>query len=199
MVLGEVVVRGVLICRGARLVPATDGWVFFGQGATLGLALQGLAMLAGRALGAPWLPAAEGLAWLRAHASRDAVVWADNPSLLLSAFGELRLYHENGLYSPRARRVGPSREPWPERVALQQRLLSRPDAAAVAEARRAMGPGPRLLLVADAVRPRIEAGFVVASVGAVRSHLLFPGDLFTRRFRNGALHVYEAREGDPHR
>ena len=157
------------------------------------------------ATSAAWTPSSveldysEGLAWLRAHASRDAVVWADNPSLLLSAFGELRLYHENGLYSARARRVGPSREPWPERVALQQRLLRRPDEAAVAEARRAMGPGPRLLVVADAVQSRVEAGFVVASVGAVPSHLLLPDDLFTRRFRNGALHVYEAREGDPHR
>jgi hypothetical protein len=141
----------------------------------------------------------EGLAWLRTHASRDAVVWADNPSLLLSAFAEVRLYYENGLYSARAWRVGPSREPWPERVALQQRLLRRPDDDAVAEARRAVGPGPRLLVVADAVQSRVEAGFVVASVGGVPSHPLLPDELFTRRFRNGALHVYEAREGDPQR
>jgi hypothetical protein len=157
------------------------------------------------AAAAAWTPSpverdySEGLAWLRAHASRGAVVWADNPSLLLSAFGEVRLYHENGLYSARAWRVGPSREPWPERVALQERLLRRPDAAAVAEARRAVGPGPRLLVVADAVQSRVEAGLVVASLGAVPPRFLLPEELFTRRFRNGALHVYEAREDDPRR
>jgi hypothetical protein len=84
-------------------------------------------------------------------------------------------------------------------VALQQRLLRRPDDDAVAEARRAVGPGPRLLVVADAVQSRIQAGFVVASVGGVPSRLLLPDELFARRFRNGALHVYEAREGDRRR
>jgi hypothetical protein len=138
----------------------------------------------------------DGLAWLRAHASRDAVVWADNPSLLLSGIGEVRLYHENGLYSARAWRVGPSREPWPERVALQERLLRRPDAATVAEARRAAGQGPRLLVVADAVQSRVEAGLVVASIGPVPPRFLLPEELFARRFRNGAMHVYEAREDE---
>jgi hypothetical protein len=153
------------------------------------------------AAAAAWTPSpvereySEGLAWLRAHATRDAVVWADNPSLLLSAFGEVRLYHENGLYSARAWRVGPSREPWPERVALQERLLRRPDGATVAEARRAVGPGPRLLVVADFVQSRVEAGLVVAALGAVPPRALLSEELFTRRFRNGALHVYEAREG----
>jgi hypothetical protein len=154
---------------------------------------------------AAWRPSpverdyAAGLAWLRAHASRGAVVWADNPSLLLSAFGEVRLYYENGLYSARAWRVGPSREPWPERVALQERLLRRPDAAAVAEARRAVGPGPRLLVVADAVQSRVEGGLVVATLATVPPHFLLPEELFARRFRNGAMHVYEARESDPRR
>jgi hypothetical protein len=136
----------------------------------------------------------DGLAWLRAHASRDAVVWADNPSLLLSGIGEVRLYHENGLYSARAWRVGPLHEPWPERVALQERLLRRPDTATVAEARHAVGQGPRLLVVADAVQSRIEAGLVVASIGPVPPGVLLPEELFARRFRNGAMHVYEARE-----
>jgi hypothetical protein len=136
---------------------------------------------------------ADGLAWLRAHATRDAVVFADNPSLLLSALGELRLYYENGLYSARAWRVGPGREPWPERVALQERLLRRPDAGAVAEARRAVGPGPRLIVVADAVQSRVEAGFALASLGPVPPRRLFPEELFARRFVNGAVQVYEAR------
>jgi hypothetical protein len=157
------------------------------------------------ATAAAWTPSpverdySEGLAWLRAHASHDAVVWADNPSLFLSAYGEVRLYYENGLYSARAWRVGPSQEPWPERVELQERLLRRPDAAAVAEARRAVGAGPRLLVVADAVQSRVEAGLVVASLGAVPTRLLLPEGLFTRRFRNGAMHVYEAREDEPPR
>jgi len=139
----------------------------------------------------------EGLAWLRDRASQDAVVFADNPSLLLSAFGEIRLYYETGLYTARAWQVGPSREPWPERAALQERLLRRPDAAAVAEARRVVGPGPRLLVAADAVASRVESGFVLASPGPVPQRRLFPADLFDLRFANRALHVYEAREPAP--
>ena len=110
---------------------------------------------------------ARGLGWLRAHASRDAVVFADNPSLLLSAFGEVRLYYETGLYTARAWEVGPEREPWPERAALQERLLRRPDPDAVAEAQargRSAGPAAggrrrrpvahRLGLRARLARPR---------------------------------------------
>ena len=136
---------------------------------------------------------AQALAWLRAHASRDAVVFADNPSLLLSAFGEVRLYYESGLYTARAWELGPAREAWPERVALQERLLRRPDPDAIAEARRAIGAHARLLVVADAVQSRIESGFVLASPGPVPRRRLFPEALFELRFANPTLHVYEAR------
>jgi hypothetical protein len=136
---------------------------------------------------------AQALAWLRARASRDAVVFADNPSLLLSAFGEVRLYYESGLYTARAWQVGPSREAWPERAALQERLLRRPDPDAIREARRAIGADARLLVVADAVQSRIESGFVLASPGPVPGRRLFPEALFELRFANPTLHVYEAR------
>ena len=140
---------------------------------------------------------AAGLAWLRAHASRDAVVFADNPSLLLSAIGEVRLYYENGFYTARAWQAGPSREPWPERVALQQRLLRRPDAGAIAEARRALGPGPRLLVAADAVPSRVEAGFVYATPGPVPPRRFFPAELFERPYLSATLQVYEALAAAP--
>ena len=136
---------------------------------------------------------AAGLAWLRANASRDTVVWADNSSLLLSALGEVRLFYENGTYSARAWRVAEGQEPWPERVELQERLLRRPDAAALAEARRATGPGRRLLVVADSVQSSVEEGVVGASLGAVPRRRLFPKSLFELRFVNGAMQVYEAR------
>jgi hypothetical protein len=137
----------------------------------------------------------QGLAWLRRHASRDAVVFADNPSLLLSAVGEVRLYYETGLYTARGweKRWAGELDPFPERMALQARLLRRPDAAALAEARRAAGPGPRLLVVADAVQSRIDSGFVRAAPGAVPPWHFFPEDLFERSFLNGAMQVYEAR------
>jgi hypothetical protein len=137
----------------------------------------------------------EGLDWLRVHASRDAVVFADNPSLVLSAIGEVRLFYENGTYTARARRTSPAQEPWPERRVLLERLR-RPDAAVVAAARRAVGPGPRLLVVADAVLTRIEGGFVWTRPGPVPRRPLFPGSLFERRYANAALHVYEAREAE---
>ena len=133
------------------------------------------------------------LAWLRVHATRDAVVFADNPSLLLSAFGEVRLYYETGLYTARSWLVGPGREPWPERAALQVRVLRRPDAAAVAEAGRTIGPTARLLVVADSVQSRIDGGFVVAAIGPVPGRRLLPESLFELRFANAAVHVYEAR------
>jgi len=136
---------------------------------------------------------ARALAWLRAQASRDAVVFADNPSLLLSAFGEVRLYYESGLYTARAREAGSSPEPFPERAALQERLLRRPDGDAVEAARRAIDPRARLVIVADAVQSRVEAGFVLAAPRPVPRRRLFPEALFDLRFVNPAMHVYEAR------
>jgi hypothetical protein len=136
---------------------------------------------------------ADGLAWLRAHAARDAVVFADNPSLLLSGMGETRLFYENGLFTARAAQAGPSRDPWPERTALQERLLRRPDAAAVAQARRAAGEASRLLVVADSVQSRIESGYVFAAPGEVPPRRFFPEPLFERAFANGAMQVYVAR------
>lgn len=137
---------------------------------------------------------ARGLAWLRGHAAHDAVIFADNPSLLLSALGEVRLYYETGLYTARSWEVGPAREPFPERARLQQRLLRRPDREAIAEARRAVASRARLLIVADAVQSSIVAGFVRAAPGPVPARRLFPEALFERRFANAAMHVYEARE-----
>jgi hypothetical protein len=136
---------------------------------------------------------AAGLAWLRVHASRDAVVFADNRSLLLSAIGEARLYYENGVYTARAWQRGPSADPWPERTAVQERLLRRPDEEAVAAGRRAAGDALRLVVVADYVPSRVESGFVLASPGPVPDVRFFPESLFERRFANGAMQVYEAR------
>ena len=139
---------------------------------------------------------AAGLEWLRAHAT-DGVVFADDPSFLLSALGEVRLYYENGLFTARGLGAAGSGEPFPERAALQQRLLRRPDAAVVAEARRAVGPRSRLLVVADAVQSRIEAGLIYAAPAPVPPRLFFPDELFARPFANGAMHVYEARDSAP--
>jgi hypothetical protein len=136
---------------------------------------------------------AAGLAWLRAHAAADAVVWADNPSLLLSALGEVRLYYENGTYSARAWRVPEGEDPWPERTALQERVLRHPDAQVLAQARRAMGPGRRLLIVADSVQSSVDDGIVGPTLGPVSQRRLFPESLFDLRFVNGAMQVYEAR------
>ena len=67
-------------------------------------------------------------------------------------------------------------------------------ASTLAEARSVVGPGPRLLVVADAVASRVESGVVLASPGPVPRRRLFPADLFELRFANRSLHVYEARE-----
>jgi hypothetical protein len=139
-----------------------------------------------------------GLAWLRAHAG-DAVVFADDSSLLLSAVGEVRLFYENSVFTARGMGAGEPGEPFPERVALQQRVLRQPDTTAVAEARRAVGRGPRLLVVADFVPSRIESGLVLAEVRPLPSRPLLPEELFARRFANRAMHVYEAREEGPPR
>ena len=137
---------------------------------------------------------ATGLAWLRTHASRDCVVFADNPSLLLSGIGEVRLYYESGLFTARAWRAGPGREPWPERLALQERLLRRPDPGALGDARRAVGTGPRILVAADAVQSRIDGGFASADLRPVPPRLLFPPEIFERTYLSASLQVYQARE-----
>jgi hypothetical protein len=166
----------------------------------LGRALP--AAFRGDAASLAWAPSAAvrdygaGLDWLRANAAADAVVFADDRSLYLSAFGEVRLFYENGLYTARAWEVGPGVDPWPERTAVQQRLLRRPDPAAVAAARAAVGPGPRLLVVADYVPSRVESGIVLASPGPAASRGLFPDTLFAPLFANGAMQVYEVRAPD---
>jgi hypothetical protein len=189
--------------RSARDAAAAAVLALAALPAALGLAHTLPAAARADAAAAAWEPSpvlrdyADGLAWLRAHATHDAVVFADNPSLLLSGIGETRLYYENGIYTARAWQAGPSRDPWPERTAVQVRLLRRPDAAAVAESRRAAGSAARLLVVADYVSSRIEAGFVLASPGPVPPRRFFPESLFERRFVNGAMQVYEAREPAP--
>ena len=60
--LGQVLLPGVLLIRGARLGGGGDPWALLGQGATIGLALQAVAFLAGRALGLPWLTTAAAVA-----------------------------------------------------------------------------------------------------------------------------------------
>jgi hypothetical protein len=179
----------VAVALGLASLPAVVG---------LGRALPAASRADAASLG--WTPSpvlrdyAAGLRWLRANATAGAVVFADDPSLYLSAFGEVGLFYENGTYTTRAWRVGPGRDPWPERTVIQTRLLRQPDAAAIAEARRAVGYGPRLLVVADYVPSRVEAGIVIAAPGPAASRHLFPEALFARRFANGAMQVYEARE-----
>lgn len=133
---------------------------------------------------------ASGLAWLRTRAAENAVVFADNPSLFLSALGECRMFYESGLFSPRdplLRQVG---EPYPERAALQERLLRHPDRETVEEVQRMFPAGTAFRVVADAVQSRIAGGMVVASIEPVPARLLFPPHLFRLEFANGAMHVY---------
>jgi hypothetical protein len=181
---------GLVLCA----LPSVEGLV-----RTLPAGARATAFAATREPGPALSDFVAGLEWLRTHAAADGVVFADDPSFLLSALGEVRLYYENGLYTARGLGDGGSGEPFPERAGLQERLLRHPDAAAVAEARRALGRGPRLLVVADFVQSRVEAGLVIASVRPIPSRALLPNELFTRRFGNGAMHVYEAREDDPGR
>jgi hypothetical protein len=49
-------------------------------------------------------------------------------------------------------------------------------------------------VVADNVPSRVESGFVFAAPGPVPPRRFFPEALFERRFANGAMQVYEARE-----
>jgi hypothetical protein len=135
---------------------------------------------------------ASGLAWLRLHAATNGVVFADNPSLLLSALGECRMYYETGIYTPRAweRLWQGAQEAYPERAAFQETLLRRPTASTIA-ATRALFPQPaRILVVADNVQSRIEGGLVVVSVGPVPRRPLLPQAWFHPLFANDAMHVY---------
>jgi hypothetical protein len=133
-----------------------------------------------------------GLAWLRAHAARGAIVFADNPSLLLSAFGECQMYYETGLFTPRGweERWRGASEPYPERAAFQESLLRRPTAEVAAEARRLFPAPTEILVVADSVQSKIEAGFVVVDIGPVPGRPLLSPAFFRPAFTNHALHVY---------
>ncbi len=152
-----------------------------------------------RVLGPMLRDYAAGLTWLRGHAARDGVVFADNPSLLLSAFGECRMYYETGIYTPRGWEQAwqGEREAYPERAAFQEELLRRPDPEVVAAARARFAPPAALLVVADNVQSRIEGGLVAVTVGPVPRRLLLPPAWFHLVFANDAIHVYrlnEARE-----
>lgn len=135
---------------------------------------------------------AAGLAWLRLHAATNGVVFADNPSLLLSAFGECRMYYETGIYTPRAweRLWQGAHEAYPERAAFQENLLRRPTASTIAAARALFPPPARILVVADNVQSRVEGGLVVVSVGPVPRRPLLPQAWFHPLFANDAMHVY---------
>ena len=124
--------------------------------------------------------------------SRDAVVFADNPSLVLSAMGEVRLFYENGLYTARAAQPAPRATPWPERHGAA-------GAAAPPARRRGGRTGPargrgggEAARAADSVQSRIEGGYVFAS-GKVPPRRFFPEPLFERVFANDAMQVYVAR------
>lgn len=136
-----------------------------------------------------------GLAWLRANAATDAVVLADNPTLVLSAFGEVRLLHETALYSPGwwAQQPQGLREPYPERTAAQQRLLRAPDAAAANAVRALVGGGRRLLVVADSTYARAISGLLLVEPGAVPPRPVFQPPAFQSLFANGAMQVFEVR------
>jgi len=147
---------------------------------------------AARAPGSTIEDYASGLAWLRAHAVGDVVVFADNPSLLLSAFGECRMYYETGLYSPRGREEPweGRREPYPERAAFQEALLRRPGSAVVSAALRLFPPPVDVLVVADSVQSRIQAGLLEVAIGPVPAPPLLPPPWFRPVFVNRALHIY---------
>jgi hypothetical protein len=140
-----------------------------------------------------------GLAWLRAHAARGAVVFADNPSLLLSAFGESRMFYETGLFTAQGweRRWAEVAEPFPERAALQETLLRRPDPEVARAVRRFFPPPAGILVVADNVQSRIVAGFVEVALGPVPARPLLPGPLFRPEFANRAMHVYRLLDPSP--
>ena len=137
---------------------------------------------------------ATGLAWLRVNASRGAVVWADNPSLLLSALGEVRLYlRERDLLGPRLARRPRARNPGPSAWRSSSGCCDGPTRTCSPRRRLAVGPGPRLLVVADSVQSSVES----ASWGRRSARSRGAGS-FRRRSSscasyNGAMQVYEAR------
>jgi hypothetical protein len=141
-----------------------------------------------------------GLRWLRAHATRDTVVFADNPTLVLSALGEVRLFYESGVYTPRWWMQGRAGhvEPYPERAALQERLLRSPDLGAVEAAHRSVNPGQRLLIVADFMTSESVSGLLMPTPGPVAPYRIFPEPRFRLLFANSAMHVYQAlADADP--
>jgi hypothetical protein len=144
---------------------------------------------------------AAGLAWLRGRAA-EGVVLADNPSFLLSALGECRTFYESGFFTPRGRRErwDGNTEPYPDRVALQERLLRRPDPAAAADVRAQLPPGAAVRVVADAVQSRVTSGYVEVEIQAIPARRLLPEGLFDLEFANQAMHVYRLKPppgGDP--
>jgi hypothetical protein len=135
---------------------------------------------------------AAGLAWLRAHASSDAIVFADNPSMLLSAFGECRLYYETGLYAARAweQRWRGWSEPYPDRAAFQETLLRRPSLETLASVRQQFPAPTEVLVVADNVQSSVQAGLLRVEIGPVPARALLPAPWFQPVFANRAMHVY---------
>ena len=141
---------------------------------------------------------AGGLAWLRANATNGSVIFADNPSLMLSAFGECAAFYETGLFTPRGWQGAweGSAEPYPERVEIQERLLRHPGGESASAAAGLLPRGTIIRVVADSVQSRVKDGFVEVSIGPVPGRALFPTDRFRLEFANAAMHVYrlEARE-----
>ena len=102
------------------------------------------------------------------------------------------MFYETGLFTAQGweRRWADLGEPFPERAALQEALLRRPDPE-VARSVRGLFPLPAgILVVADNVQSRIAAGFVEVALGPVPARPLLPGTLFQRAFANRAIHVY---------
>ena len=121
------------------------------------------------------------------------------PSLLLSAFGESRTFYETGLFTAQGweRRWAEVNEPFPERAALQEALLRRPDPEVARAVRRLFPTAPGVLVVADNVQSRIAAGFVEVALGPVPARPLLPRPLFRPEFANRAMHVYRLLDPPP--
>jgi hypothetical protein len=137
---------------------------------------------------------ARGLAWLRAHAAQS-VVFADNPSFLLSAFGECRTFYESGQFTQRGLRElwRGAAEPFPERVELQQRFLFHPDPTIARQVRDQFPSGTTVRVVADAVQSQVVNGQMVVSIGSVSARRLFPPSLFELELVSPTMHVYRLK------